>query len=226
MTPSPEYIADDVGLELEDDLRARVKAELYPGERLLWTSRASRGDHSRSASPTTPMTIAGVCWLLAIAGFVVASKDVQPVAAWLGIGGVLSFVVAIVSTCGSIGVWYGRFDKSRKLAETFYALTDRRAIIWSPNRAKGGMQVFTIPRGKISNVHRVEYRDGTGDVIFAFHEFGFGGAYLEGFEGVSDVRRVEEQVRRTLIDGGSTLRDDGVVSRSVGGSEVRHPIEE
>jgi hypothetical protein len=80
------------------------------------------------------------------------------------------------------------------LAREVYALTDRRAIIWLPKQASA-VAVHTFQPGTIraEELHRVERRDGSGDVVFRRHFI------PTGFREVANVRRVEELVRRFLV---------------------------
>ena len=75
-----------------------------------------------------------------------------------------------------------------------------------------GIEIHSIPRGKVVNVHRVEYRDGTGDVVFGFEKLDDVCTIPQGFLGITDVRRVEEQVWRVLVeprDQAAETRDRG-----------------
>jgi hypothetical protein len=196
---------EEIEGELSDAIRSRVKSELHPGERLLWAS----GSLPRVASPgvgtviTSLVTLGLFCH--AIASLCqIAQNPLGPVGPFAGTGIMSGIACAILSLC-LFGAWHHRRSERRKASETLYALTDRRAIIWRPSYKKGGVEIYTIPRGKVVNVHRIEYADGHGDVIFSYQRVGddeVGGWRPIGFEGVVEVRRVEELVRRTLLDHG------------------------
>ena len=105
-------------------------------------------------------------------------------------------------TIGLFSSWVETSLESRRTVQILsYALTDRRAIIWRPVAGSDGIEVYTYDRGKIGRLHRVEYPDGSGDVVFGLpNELHHP---LRGFEGVAEVRRVEDLVRRTLMTGDS-----------------------
>lgn len=196
---SPDEIAGD----LAEHLRARVKTELEPGERLLWADRAYHR-HDRISG-------AFLAW-----GFIVVVLAVVSCISWaqfvrnpLGeIGGLLSLglglgVVEFFVVLGLVSNWLRRRGERVKRENTLYALTDRRAILWEPVVSSGAVKIVTFPKGCVSGVHRLEYSDGSGDVLFRTRGSGFqyGDEYWgpSGFLGVVNVRRVEEQVRRTLV---------------------------
>lgn len=207
MTPmdgSPAHDPGSIDDELSDDLRARVKAELEPGERLLWSARPFVRQEGLSGK-----FVAGV--LIAIVLSVVGGVSWSRVY-WNPLGevsGPLFFgcCLGLVDFFLVLGLVWNRFEKrserARK-ANTLYALTDRRAIIWSPvpSPNRGAFRVDTIPRGGFAAVHRVEFPDGSGDVVFRDRVVGADFEVFSslGFYGIAEVRRVEEQVRRTLIE--------------------------
>jgi hypothetical protein len=196
---------EEIDGEFSDAIRSRVKSELHPGERLLWASKSL----PRVASPGVGTIITS---LLALGLFTYAVASVSllvqnpsgPIGPFITFG-VISGFVCLCLVLGLFGSWHQRRTERMKAAETFYALTDHRAIIWRPSYKKGAVEIHTMPRGKVVNVHRIEYADGHGDVIFSHQRVGqddFGEWRPIGFEGVVEVRRVEELVRRTLLDHG------------------------
>ena len=96
-----------------------------------------------------------------------------------------------------VGNFFTKGNERRKLAGQVYALTDRRAVIWVPAE-RSAVAVHTFQRGAIDGkaLHRVQYPDGSGDVLFQGHYY----AGVAGFLGIAEVRRVEELVRRFLVD--------------------------
>ena len=70
-------------------------------------------------------------------------------------------------------------------------------MIWVPIGRSVAMKVHTFTRGSIKGqeLHRVQYPDGSGDLFFR-NEFLQPAGYLD----VAEVRRVEDLVRRFLID--------------------------
>ena len=92
-----------------------------------------------------------------------------------------------------------------RYGNTLYAVTDRRAIIWIPMRYLDALEIHSFDRGRVAKIHRMEYPDGSGDVYFTIT----GEAVLHnpeepqerlGFKHIPEARRVEELLRRTLLD--------------------------
>jgi hypothetical protein len=205
-------IGDEFGDGLAEDLRARVKAELEPGERLLWAGQ--------SAPPPVrmnpPFLVAlGVGLAFLAAGVIIISvasrdsrvpggngpiafrtqSDTQP-AIGVGIGLIVMGGITLAFAIG--GHVAQRFARTRQ-RDTCYAVTDRRAIAWIPDAKSEGTRVLSLPRGHIRTVVRVERPDGSGSLELTlvhyspYHEF-----QQEGFKSIPDVRRVEHVVRNHL----------------------------
>lgn len=191
--------------DLPDDLRAFVKAELRPGERLLWAARPVRPP----ANTTGTRAIAwGIVWFLALAGVGGAggayllgglgppSPTLSPyvllVVAPAGIGALVAALVVL----GMLSAWAGA---RRRIASVTYALNSDRALLWRPAGDGGGArEIYTVPSRSLTSMHRVEFSDGSGDVHF-------GGTdslpwNVQGFLGVADARRVESLAREILVD--------------------------
>jgi hypothetical protein len=209
-TTEPPALISDFFDDLPDYIRGRIKAELLPGERILWASRpvlhpSGLGRDALVAAGFVVglWSICGVC----LAGFFGAfggknSRFEGP----LVVLGLIAGVVGCLVVFGMIMSRRDEREKEGRVAEEFYALTDRRAIIWRPGRDFDArpdlepLEVHSIFRGQIGHVHRVEYADGSGAIQFA----------LSGdvrptfwptlqFESIFEVRRVEDLVRATLI---------------------------
>jgi hypothetical protein len=75
-------------------------------------------------------------------------------------------------------------------------LTDRRAIIWRPAGRPGGVEVATFRRGEVHELRRVEYPDGSGDLLL-FPDAESGASTL--FAGVPEIVAVERLARQTLL---------------------------
>ena len=185
--------------DLPDDLRARIKAELAPGERLLW---AARGEPRRPKSDQGCLVIAlsvlaaGV-GALSLAGlFFARPPSTDNFLQNIGI------VLALMGGFGTIGALVGqslnRASRWKVTVGIQYALTDRRAIIWRPVAGTAGVEVHSIGPSLVNSVHRLEYADGSGDVVLGL-ERGTMTRPPHQIEGVRDVRRVEDLVRRTLL---------------------------
>jgi hypothetical protein len=198
--PDEEFHGD-----LTEQLRARVKGELEPGERLLWAAR-SLGEPF--ALGTAFLIVAGVAVvLLAIATWLIAFPS-----AWghfdadRATKGFVCGAFGLVLTLGLLANLFSRRVARSRMTRVCYALTDRRAIIWVPEPRSDATRVYTILRGRIKSLVRVERPDGTGDLEFSvtdsFPDFHW---YPLAFKRVADVRRVEQIVRNNLIraDGGA-----------------------
>jgi hypothetical protein len=189
--------------ELRGDDHARVKAELDADERLLWLGRPTPLSAPLGRGTATIATIDAVAWIIGIA--CVASSvsggwrldnAMAAAAPALFIGGFLSVALLLFFLC--------RRSERTRLRGTLYALTDRRAIIWRPSGRTGGVEVHSVARGGVKRVHRVEYPDGSGDVIFQQPTEGEVHWPPTGFEKVPEVVRVERLVREALLSDGRT----------------------
>ena len=193
---------DEIDGDLAEGLRARVKSELEPGERLLWTASPVEKSTGPGTRFLLALMIAGGSFVVSIFSFVFAIRS-GPGQDGAVVLCVFSFALGFFFSVGILASLSTRRSERFRRVGTLYALTERRAIIWSPEPFSEAVKIVTIPRGSVSGVHRVEYPDGSGDVLFQAKGQGFQlGAESwgqTGFRGVAEVRRVEEQVRRTLI---------------------------
>ncbi len=188
--------------ESSEELEAFIKPELNPGERLLWASRVVRPSGKDGPRPFA----SGLTWTVGLGLVSVACLVLLPPAVVLRmeaadallllvgiVAGIFSFFVALGTIAGVVS----RRAARRASANRVYALTDRRAILWDPVAKSTAVTVHTLTRGTLKREHvrRVQYPDGSGDVLLR-------GKYEHpaGFLGVAEVRRVEELVRRYLID--------------------------
>jgi hypothetical protein len=200
--PAPDDSALWSGLD--DDLRARVKAELEPGERPLWASMAYL-----KATPLGPKFFLGSMAapaLIVLAYCAIANglghlgpppraNDAAPI-----VLGIVAFMFALMLAAGlSIRATNGWAER-RRMSKTCYAVTDRRAILWIPDPKTGAVRVISVLRGQIDGVVRAELPDGSGDLEIACDQYlGHCPWYPFGFRNVPDVRRVEQIVRTNLI---------------------------
>ena len=185
--------------EFDDGLASLVKEELEPGERLLWAGRPTARRDRQPRSAVVGWLIVVVATVLAFGLIRMLRMGSDPSEA---VGVVLVVAVAIaIGVCIGLAAGIHRRRVARdKKESTLYALTDRRAIIWLPAIAKGSVAVHTIPRGQVSRVHRIEFDDGTGDVVLTYDmSASWSWTIPTTFEAIANVRRVEEQVRRTLV---------------------------
>ena len=186
--------------DLPEDLIQFVKPELAPGERLLWASRADQGAARRRRGG---QAVAGT-WAVGLMAVglacVVLSTRPDPTirqaeAALVTFGIAIGFVGSLIGffTVASLA----STARARRLrSRRIYAVTDRRAILWTPVAGSDAVTVHAYPRGSIKpgQIERTQFPDGSGTLALQ------GGYSAHGnFEGIADVRRVEELVRRFLI---------------------------
>ena len=194
--------AGEIAGDLDEDALARIKSELDPGERLLWTGRP----RPKSAEFSTAFKVWGVIGLVlflpgAISWVRVARNPLGPIEGplffWPLCGAVAVFILLVMLVSRK-----ALMSSVVRAGSTLYAVSDRRAMAWIPGDKAGSMQVFSFRKGAISVISRVEHPDGSGDVVFAktrsdpemYEPLAF-----SGFQEIENVRRVEEQVRRTLL---------------------------
>jgi hypothetical protein len=189
---------------LTDELRACVKTELEPGERLLWSARSEPPLEGIGFAFFAFSALAVVLLGLGLIGMTRGLSrqrlnDGNEFVAGMAFAG-FSFAVVL----GLIGNWRSCIKERERSARMLYAITDRRAIIWAPEPKGSAVRIRTIPRGEIYNLVRLENPDGSGSVLFSSTKDATAGdIYAEwnpfGFRHVDDVRRVELLVRNNLL---------------------------
>lgn len=186
--------------EFSEELRDRVKSELSPGERLIWTGRRLCTPVRWGASTWFGLATVSFLFPLALVSFIQAARGFGDPSGLVLSGVLLSVVVFFVVLALIAGI-QRRWGERSQQEGTLYALTDRRAIIWQPQGTTGAVNVYTVTKGSVDGVHRLEFPDGTGDVLFKVPGLQFGDEYWgpTGFARVTNVRLVEELVRRTLV---------------------------
>ncbi len=193
-------LAGDIGDELADDLRALIKGELEPGERLLWAARSHPPFEPPSAGFYVSFSIA---MLFFGVGLAIVSRQRNRVfvddtaliygLSLLGIG----CLVAI----GMVAAWNSRRSERRRLSRVRYAVTDRRAIIWTPEPKGVAIRIQTLFQGQIRTLVRVERPDGSGSLEFSRRPVDLDFEWpVVGFQHIPDVRRVEQIIRNNLIN--------------------------
>ena len=200
MSASTDHIGP---IEIAEDILGLVKPDLHPGERLLWASRPGPrfGDRRRGSTRAKVVWSVALVFLTVACVYVVRSSTDSPlVSSITGLAGITGFVSAVAAffVAGNLVVdMVNRIGGRQELAGHVYALTDRRAMIWVPVPRSDAVKVHTFPRGSIKgdDLHRVQYPDGSGDLLFRaqYHD-------PAGYFDVAEVRRVEDLVRRFLID--------------------------
>jgi hypothetical protein len=195
---------------LPPDLDARVRAELRPGERLLWVGQPRRRRFPREALPAflfgIPFTAFAVFWT-ALAVWIVSRGH------GANDPGLLFRIVfplfGLPFVLIGVGLLSTPYWLRRQATRTCYALTDRRAILWEAGTF-GGVAVRSFAPDALTGFHRVEYPDGHGDLVFEeVHTEGRDRrgrrrirTARHGFLDVEEVRRIEELLRKALLQSG------------------------
>src|SRR5262245_32014679 len=197
---SPTHVPED------DDIpraaAAWVQLELATGERLVWAGRA----HPRQSLGRQMLGVYFAALLPAVVllGFGVALlKGLLGTPPHMDIFGVMGVLVGVVWLLfgGAVAVYL--FVLHRRTRRTCYALTDRRAIVWRPAQESKGLEVRSFWPPDFNTLFRVDYGDGTGDLIF--HEITVvvglkPQPVRQGFLGIRNVRHVEALFRKTLLE--------------------------
>jgi hypothetical protein len=202
MSTESEAAREGLASDLSDDQRAALKAELAPGERILWVERAG--------APPTPTVGAFPAFFAAVlcgsSGFalmvlfgIYGARNLHPaeMVFYLCLAPV---AIGVVTAIGLIGRWVHHERTKWRLSRTFYALTDRRAIVGSDSRVPGEIAIGFFTREMFDDTRCIEYGNGSGDVFFVSHDDVVWPEW--GFFGVSSSKHVEDLVRQVLLGKG------------------------
>ena len=188
----------DAAIELDEGLFGLIKPELEPGERLIWAAR-SRGDQGRGHAGHLRAIgwVAGL-FLFSVSCFAILPFRFVPSEVFIGTMTILGTTALATSmVVGLIVVlrYAGHLLRSWRRVPDVYAITDRRAIIWTASPVAGAVDVVVLPYGSIhaQSIHRTQFPDGTGDL----HLSGY--RPNSSFRGIDEVRRVENLVRAYLV---------------------------
>lgn len=146
-------------------MEASIDNELLEGEELLWSGRPDPQRRS-IVSPTRVFRILGLVFMpiglvAVIIGLALLLSSVFPPdsrAGLLGLfipGGVFFLLGLVYLIIGLVGFFPTR--------NALYAITNRRVIILRPGRY---LNVSSYSKHAITQVHRVERPDGSGDLVF------------------------------------------------------------
>ena len=198
-------VGDDFVDALGEDLRARVKSELEPGERLLWAGRSFPPAPSVGVAYFVWLAIALILITFGVAAIIYAlgEQRIRPNNETpMSLGFTLSLAGCIIFVC-AIGTWISKRAQRRREANVCYAVTDRRAISWIPEAGTDAVRVRSLHRGRIGDVVRIERPDGSGSLEFTLCKDENFHWPPTGFQHILEVRRVEQIVRNNL-----TTRED------------------
>lgn len=185
--------------DFDDDPAADIKAELWPGESLLWSERPAL-PRMRRIRPIPLLFVAALTGLsgVSLAGMLgVLQRDaIRPEAVLIGLGLAPLVLGGLIAMDVARRSW-GWAARRWILARTVYAMTDQRVIIGRYDASEGLLSFSLIP-GMIADTSRFEYADGTGDLVFEGVESSARRAI--GFFGIRRVRSVDRLLHETLID--------------------------
>lgn len=167
-------------------LQARLRAELKPGEAVVWAGQPDPGTYMRSGFKIwfffIPWTAFSLFWMAGASGFQMPTFD----SGWslfplfglpfllIGIGGLSS------------PLWL-----RRKAQSMVYAITTQRVITIEGTKS---ITVKAYLPEDLGDIERTEHQDGSGDLIFHREAYrdskGNQQSRQIGFFAISDVRRV------------------------------------
>jgi len=178
----------------------RMKAEqialrqIDPGERLLWSGSPAAGAAALRALPAglfgIPFAIFALFWIWS--SWSITSHGSSPAGPWsfFPLFGLPFVLIGLGIMATPLWAYLGA-------GRTVYALTEKRALI-----IVGQSVQFFAPE-EMGALSRLERPDGSGSVYFATREFTTSRGALRhsriGFEGIPEVRHVEQLLRDQLI---------------------------
>jgi hypothetical protein len=144
---------------ISDELRAVIKRELERDERINWVG-APRPTYFTSFAIAEflfaiPWTAFALFFTVMASGF--KFPDFSNGFEWFPLFGIPFVLIGFRMLTAPLRVY-------RQSLKTVYVITDRRAITFEGGRT---MTVHSYPLADLSEIYRVEHKDGTGDVILA-----------------------------------------------------------
>lgn len=204
----------------------RLRAELQPGERLVWAGYPVRtpmgGPRLIARAGGVFFAIFSLIWIgMAIGIGVFATGPGPGQAPGQGVGGfgIVAFIAAamgLVPLAIGVGLVVGSSKKRWAPHRFLYALTTDRCIIWTPTPL-GSATVVSLTRDQIRHMQRHERADASGDLILARElraahtnpaasgpvgPMSHVTETTHAFLSVGEVAKVERLVRETLDLGG------------------------
>lgn len=178
-------------------LKTLLRAELEPGEPLVWLAQPIPRRFSGASRPLVlfgiPWTAFALFWMASAAGF-----------AWPRMDGPASFFPWFGLPFVLIGLWMlsSPWWMRRRALRIAYAITDRRVLILEHGRTQS---VSSYRPAQLGTLHRRQHEDGSGDLVLQRHQTtdsdGDARTVEVALSGVADVRGVERLVRRLAESG-------------------------
>lgn len=173
---------------------AMVDAEMERGERIVWTGQPRPGRFALRAMPLflfgLPWTAFAVFWVAGASGF--KFPDFSKGFGFFPLFG-LPFVLI------GLGMLTSPFWRMRAAKRTVYVLTDRRAVTFASS-VWGTLSIQSYKPDRLRDLSRKQSSDGSGDLIFervlTSTNRDSGTMEDRGFLAISDVKSVEEMVRK------------------------------
>ena len=174
-----------------------IRADLAEGERIVWEGQPQLGPLALRSVPLAlvGIPVGGFALIWIAMAYQITSEAPFPLAKVFPLFGLPVLLVgAGMLLAPAWAAWRG--------SRTWYAITDRRAIIAEPQLA-AGVQTRSYRADALGNVVRNQRGDGSGDLVFEeIQTIGPKGRLRitqRGFFAVADVRRVEALLGETLL---------------------------
>jgi hypothetical protein len=189
------------------EAQRRIESELDRDEKMVWCSRQTTT--RRLVLATVPVAVFGMFfggfalfWIVMAFTMTAKSNSGDAPAFFhyvFPLFGIPFLLVGLAMV--STPLW-----AARRARKNFYVLTSKRAIVWQAGLF-GAVNVRSFRADDLQDMTRVEYGDGSGDLVFQqratttySRRHGQRQSVQQvGFLGIEDVRDVERQVRETLL---------------------------
>jgi hypothetical protein len=182
---------------LPQDLQQRLRAELRPGEMVIWSGQPDPGRFMKSGFKLwfffVPWTAFAIFWIGGASGFHMPTFD----SGW-------SFfpLFGLPFLLIGLGGMSSPFWLRRRAGSMVYAITNERVIAIEGSRT---IIVTSYSAAEITDVERTEHRDGTGDLVLRRERYkdseGDMATRKHGLFSIPEVRRVaglvDKLVRKT-----------------------------
>lgn len=187
------------------DLENRVQSELRDGERLLWVGQPIPARYARKGIPV--MIFGGVFTTFA-AFWIVMALGMGAFAGGRGFGwvGLIFPLFGVPFVLVGMGMLTAPRWMKKMAAQTFYAVTDQRVILWEAGLF-GRMEVRSYDPSQLKSIRRVEYANGEGDLVleesitYGRDSDGDRTRHVKrhGLMAIGQAREVEELIHRALV---------------------------